>query len=190
MTNSISTELDAVNVIIGTIGEPPLSSLNEDIPNDAALALTVLNEVSREVQTRGWYWNTDSGYPLPRDQNGRVAIADNVLHVDLSPTTQVDPIRRGSALYDRKNFTYTFTADLTADRIVWFLPFDQLPEAARRYLAIRASAVFQNRYLGSAQMTQIGQADEARAWAILLQDELRVQRPTMLDGAAARILAR
>ena len=44
------TELEAVNVLLTTIGEAPVYSLSGKQTTDVAIAQQVLNEVNREVQ--------------------------------------------------------------------------------------------------------------------------------------------
>ncbi len=48
-----TTELEAVNTILSTIGESPVNSLTGTLPVDATTALNVLDEISREVQSAG-----------------------------------------------------------------------------------------------------------------------------------------
>lgn len=180
--NTLSTELDAVNVCLQSIGELPVNSLDGELPADAALAQTILHEVSRELQSNGWYWNTDYDYTFTRDDDGALEVPENVLHIDFPYSRTIEPLQRGSRLYDRKNHTYTFAENVKATRVTWFLPFVEMPEAARRYLAIRAARIFQARYLGSTQLNQETQDDEFRAWTLLQQDELRVEQPNMLDS--------
>lgn len=58
------TELDAVNEMLGVIGEPPVNTL-EVIENvDVANALRILHKTSRYVQSKGWAWNTWTSYLL------------------------------------------------------------------------------------------------------------------------------
>ena len=58
MALSGTTELEAVNTLLHTIGEAPVNSLTGTLPIDATLANNTLSEVSREVQSAGWHWNT------------------------------------------------------------------------------------------------------------------------------------
>ena len=44
-----TTELEAVNTILSTIGEAPLSTLTGSLPVDGTMAKSVLNEINREV---------------------------------------------------------------------------------------------------------------------------------------------
>ena len=53
------TELEAVNVLLTTIGEQPINSFWNQT-TDVTIARQVLNEVNREVQSQGWHFNTET----------------------------------------------------------------------------------------------------------------------------------
>ena len=59
MQPSNTTELQAVNTMLSTIGEAPVDSLTGATSSDAALADQVLTEVVRETLVQGWYFNID-----------------------------------------------------------------------------------------------------------------------------------
>ena len=54
-------------------------------------------------------------------------------------------------MYDKVNHTYNIGKALKLDVVV-LLTFDLLPEIARRYIAIKASRIFQERVVGSAEL--------------------------------------
>ena len=56
------------------------------------------------------------------------------------------------------------------------------PEAARRYITLKAARVFQERTVGSGTLYDFQQADEARARALMLAEERRQDRPNILKG--------
>ena len=56
---SSMTELEAVNILLTTIGEAPVNTLTGNQVTDVSIANQVLNEVSREVQSQGWHFNTE-----------------------------------------------------------------------------------------------------------------------------------
>ena len=58
MALSGTTQLEAVNTLLHTIGEAPVNSLTGTLPIDATLALNTINEISREVQAAGWHFNS------------------------------------------------------------------------------------------------------------------------------------
>ena len=51
MANATTTELEAVNIMLSSIGEAPVNSLSSGLV-DAELAQTTLHNVSREVQAQ------------------------------------------------------------------------------------------------------------------------------------------
>ena len=71
------TELEAVNVLLTTIGEAPVNTLTGKQTTDVAIAQQVLNEVNREVQSRGWHFNTEYDVELIPDTS------NNILHHQL-----------------------------------------------------------------------------------------------------------
>ena len=84
-TTTRSTELESVNVILSTIGESPLNSLSGSLPVDGTVAKNVLSEISREVQSAGWHFNTHHKASLSKDTNNKIPLGTNVLRVELNP---------------------------------------------------------------------------------------------------------
>ena len=108
MTIAATTELEAINVMLGAIGEAPINSLTGTLPVDVRNAQSILNEVSKEVQSEGWSFNYEYDVVLTRDAGNSVALPTNVLRVDVSVANHpdIDPVQRGLKLYDRKNHTF------------------------------------------------------------------------------------
>mgnify|MGYP003116220844 FL=1 len=174
MTQTNTTELEAVNTILSAIGEAPINSLTGTLPIDATQAKNLLVEVSREVQAAGWHYNSFYDFSLSRDGDDKIPLAENIMRVDLdinkfSPT-EFDVIKRGSFLFNKKENTFTFSKALEA-KVVLFLPFDELPENARRYITIRAARMFQDRLLGANTLHGFQLQDELNALAVLKQEE-------------------
>ena len=174
MALSGTTQLEAVNTLLHTIGEAPVNSLTGTLPIDATLALNTINEISREVQSAGWHWNTFYKYALSLDGDSKIPLASNIMRVDLNtgeyPLSSYDVIKRGSFLYNKQGNTFVFDEAVEANVII-YLPFEELPENARRYITIRGSRVFQDRTLGANTLHRFGREDEATALAVLRQEE-------------------
>ena len=172
-----TTELEAVNVMMSHIGECPVNTLEDDNVVDATIAQTILGSVGREVQSQGWYFNTEIGYPIVKDSDGKFAVPVNTARVDAVNTatssthSDLDLVLRGGFMYDRRNHTYTPDANTITVDIVVLLDFTDIPETARRYITLRASRVFQERHLGSTTMSEFIAQDEARALAAMRNDE-------------------
>jgi hypothetical protein len=161
---TLTSKLDAVNSMLIGIGEAPVNTLNSGL-QEAEIAAVTLENISREVQSSGWSFNTDIRYTLTKQNNGTIPLPSNTLHVDtvgLKRLYNTDVIQRGMFLYDRTKNTDIFTADIEVD-IIFLLDFDQLPEVARRYITLRAGRKFQEDTLGSDTMTQLQMKDEQRA---------------------------
>jgi len=78
-----TTELESVNTMLSTIGEPPVNSLTGQQTADAAIAKNILDEVSRDVQTAGWHFNTQYGVTLSPSSDGTISIGSDIVRVDV-----------------------------------------------------------------------------------------------------------
>lgn len=173
-----TTELEAVNECLAAINQSPVNSISGDIGVDAELALQLVRAISRELQVRGFYWNTEKDMKLTPNADGDILLPANLFYID--PTgvdADRDYVARGRRLYDRTNHRYTFTEPVYVDMVIG-LGFDELPEAARRYVALRAARKFQERVDGISD--QADQQDEFTAYADLLAEDLRVSDHNML----------
>lgn len=159
-----STELEAVNTMLRAIGESPVSSLSGDVGVDVVTARQTLTEIMKAVQTEGWIFNTEYDYPLARDVGGQIIVPANALQVDINKREfhDIDPVMRGNRVYDRKNHTFIFPTDLKA-KIIFGLPFTDMPESARHYVTYRAARKFQDNSLGSSELHQFNERDELMA---------------------------
>lgn len=168
LSQTPTSELEAINLMLFVIGESPVNTVEDTGVVDAVIARQILTQSSRDVQRIGWHWNTEINYPLtPTFPEGELLLPTNTLKVDTTGVDQaVDSVQRGNRLYDRKNHSFTFTKEVRVE-IVLLLPFDQLPESARSYIAIRAARQFQERMVGSESLWQFNTRDEMRAWADL-----------------------
>lgn len=167
-----TTELEAINLMLSVIGESPVNTVEDTGIVDAVVARQILTQSSRDVQVVGWHWNTEINYPLAASfPEGEIALPPNTLRVDASgDDARLDLIQRGNRLYDRVNHTFSIGKTVKVS-IVLFLPFDQLPEAARSYIVIRAARQFQERMVGSETLWQFNSRDEVRAWSNLQSAE-------------------
>mgnify|MGYP000485684154 CR=1 FL=1 len=83
MALSGTTQLEAVNTLLHTIGEAPVNTLTGTLPIDATLANNTITEISREVQAAGWHFNSFYKYVLSLDGDSKIPLADNIMRVDL-----------------------------------------------------------------------------------------------------------
>ena len=113
---TLTTKLEAVNSMLGHIGESPVNSIsNANLPVSVSTAISVLDEVSKEVQTEGWHFNTEIDVKYT-PSNGSITVGTDIIQFD-PVDTSLDIVQRGATLFDRKNNTTTFTSDLTVNQI-------------------------------------------------------------------------
>ena len=179
------SELDAVNLMLMTIGEYKVNDLiNLAGRSDAAIAKDILNNTSRAVQSKGWTFNTDFDVILAPDTEGQIELGTSILRIDTTSvvrSSQKDIIERANKLYDRQNNTHIFTDNVTVNTVTYF-NFEDLPEAARRFIAIRSARVFHDRVVGSGELHKFFQEDEGQAWSELLEYESNVGDYTIFDA--------
>lgn len=188
------TELDSVNIMLSTIGESPISSLSQDQASvDVSIARQVLREITVTVQQQGWHFNTESNWVMqPTSDLGEILIPANCVQLDCSgPDVKMDVVVRGSRLYDKVAHSYSFTKAVTVDMIL-LLPFDEIPQAARNYITIRAARVFQQRVVGSDTLGSFTAKDELLARASLKKMDANTADYNILTDSwsVARILSR
>lgn len=166
-----TTKLQAINTMLSAIGEPPINTLNSQRA-DSNIAEQILDEVSREVQSYGWHFNTENNVTLSPDTNGNIIVSDNVSRVDTDPAryTDLDITLRGNMLYDRVTNSSVFSSALVVNRVV-MLEFEDMPEQARRYVMIRAARIFGDRMVGSEKHHMFTGQDEMLALARMREYE-------------------
>lgn len=192
MSLAPTTELEAVNTMLNTIGEAPVNTLVNMTSVDAITALSILQSVNREVQSQGWFFNSEANYPLTPNQNGELVLPTNTMTIDSNDDVyKHDLVQRGSRAYDRLNHTYIFEEAVKCDLIL-LLHFDEIPEAAKRYITIRASRIFQDRVLGSDSLHRMNREDEYQALTTLRLMESETADYNILTGNndVSRILTR
>ena len=179
---SPTTELEAINTMLSTIGESPVNAVEDTGNVDVVIARQILQSVSREVQARGWHFNTEKNYTITPDSEGYLVLPNTVLKVDtVYPDSSKDVVVRGSRLYDREKHTYVFTDAVKVDMTI-LLTFDELPEVARNCVTIRASRIFQERVVGSDTLHAFNSQDEARAMVSLMEYEADTADLNILSG--------
>jgi len=171
-TTNVQQELPAVNQILQSCGQAPVTTLDQTNP-DVAIAYQTLLEVSREVQAEGWSFNKEYNYELTPDNNNQILIPSNMLQVDLSHNAanmDKDVIRRSGKLYDKANHTYTFTEKVECD-ITWLFDWVDLPTPIADFITARAASIVSSRIVGDNSQYAILQQKEAFTRAMALEYE-------------------
>jgi hypothetical protein len=146
MSLTLMTKLEAVNAMLESVWETPVSTLEVSGVGSVAMAKRVLDKTSIIVQTRGWNCNTDHELVLSPDSSGFINLGANCLHVDADGVDRLRRVvQRGTRLYDQENRTYVFTKTLSC-KIVSYLDWDELPQALRSYISLMAARVFKDKW--------------------------------------------
>ena len=173
-TIDLDTELSAVNSILGAIGQAPVTSLVYDNP-EIAFIYNLLRDANVDTQSEGWHFNTEKHVAYAPDSTGKIAIANDVLQLDVSGgwTHRVyDVIRRDGVLYDKINHTDDFSDITTIDLdVVKLYTFENLPIPFRRYITYRASTKAATQLVANPNLVKLLQGQEALARAALMEYE-------------------
>ncbi len=181
------TKLEAVNIILNSIGETPVSSLASGLP-DAEEAEAKLDATSLEVQSKGWHQNVERGLYLSRQSSNEIIIPDHYLRVDtvdedvhINVTIREQNGRR--KMFDVINHKFKFDKDLKCDVIV-SIAFEGLTFEMQNYIAQRAARKFQESVMGSAQLDNFMVRQEQEAYASLLDAEAETEDNNILRDSA------
>lgn len=183
MTITRTTYLEAVNLVLRMMGEAPVDGLDGQFGLAQQAADSILT-VSRKLQSEAWSFNTDYQRTLLRDAtSNQISLPANALRVEVNPYdySSLDIVQRGDRLYDRKNGTYAFAQDITAD-VTYGLEWEELPEHARRYIAVTAGRELQQSIIGSRDLDQINYGMEVEAKSAFYEIETTTSSHNMLQG--------
>ena len=177
---STDTELSAVNSILGSIGQAPITSLTHstgqpdplDNP-EISFIKNLLDEVSKDVQTTGWHFNTQNKVKRNPDSNGNFIVPANAILFDIS-NGQVDRnrdvVRRDGKLFDLVQNTDVFTQGFYFD-IISLYQFVDVPPAIQRYIISRAAVRAATQLVSNADLVKLLQLEEAQARANAVEYE-------------------
>lgn len=188
MTTPLSmTELEAVNILLTTIGEAPINTLSGNQVVDVAVAKQVLNEVSREVQSQGWHFNRDDNVVLSPDINGNITISTDVARIDCN---YLDIVSRSGRVFNKTEQTFVFAGKIQVT-IIYYQDFVYLPDVAKRYITVRASRIYSDRMLNSDTIHQMVAKDEQAALIALKEYEGDTADYNMMDNySVSRVMNR
>ena len=188
MTTQIGTdtELSAVNSILGSIGQSPVTTLGtvttdstntgQEIANtyanpQIAMIHGLLMEATKDVQNEGWHFNKEDHVKRSPDSNGNFLIPSNYLRYDVHEglyDKTKDVVRRNGKLYDNVTHTDVFTNDLYFD-ITYLISFNDVPPAFQRYIIARASVRAATQLVSNPDLVKLLQLEEAQTRASAIE---------------------
>ena len=180
-TTNAAQELPAINQILTSCGQAPVTTLDQTNP-EVAIAYATLLQVSREVQSEGWTFNKEYHVELNKDNNNEILIPNNIIQIKLTENAQNSPyhaVRRSGKLYDRQNHRYTWEYSPIECDVVWEFDFIDLPEPIQNYIKARASTLVSGRIVGDNAQYQRLQQQEIQQRALAMEYETSQGQFTM-----------
>ena len=188
MTTQIGTdtELSAVNSILGSIGQSPVTTLGtvttdstnsgQELVNtfanpQIALIHNILMESNKNVQNEGWHFNKEDKIKISPDSSGYFVVPSNYLRMDMHDgqyEKHRDVVRKDGKLYDNVKHTNKFTKAYYFD-ITYLFAFDDVPPAIQRLIISRASIKAATQLVSNPDLVKLLQLEEAQNKAAALE---------------------
>lgn len=146
-----TSKLDAINIILTSIGASPVNSIDTEIDVDVANATRMMERVSRDIQRKGWDFNTYALTLSPDHFTKRITWMPTILTFKAMDGGSY--AKRGDYLYDITNQTFTFTQDIQINAVM-AQNFDDLPDTFKNYIAAKTALDFQSHYMGDSGVAQ------------------------------------
>ena len=177
-TVDIDTELSAVNAILGSIGQSPISGLDFANP-EISFIYNLLKESNQDVQNEGWTFNLEYHIKETVGADNKIIIESDVIRIDNEDAWDRtrDFVRKKDAdgiwkLYDRVNHTMEFPDDdYFYVNKVKLLNFEDIPTVFQRYIIYKASGRAAVQLVSNAQLQQSLATFEAQARAACMEYE-------------------
>lgn len=158
------SKLNMINDSLLSIGETPFAegTIVDTLPlgTDGETAKRLVEATMVEVQSRGWYFNTDYNFRLLPDNNGFITMPPNTLRIDFGNSSNKHQYtQKNGSIYDYLNQTFLISDTLEAG-VVWLVDYSDLPPEAYEYISLRAARKFQQKAVGSTETDGFTLRDE------------------------------
>jgi len=181
-TIGLVTELEVINSVLRVSGDNPIQSLDENY-QPVFIIRQMINDVSRDMQNKNYWFNTEYCVDLvPNTITNQITLPFNILNFE----PQYDRyVARGLSVYDRQDRTVTITDTIVAD-ISLMLEFDELPQAARKYIEAKCRLDYNNEYFGGQDNKNA--LERAANTALQQLDKLNIENENVNMFNSARAL--
>ncbi|MBO71967.1 MAG: hypothetical protein CL508_06620 [Actinobacteria bacterium] len=177
-TIDLDTELSAVNAILGSIGQSPISGLDFANP-EISFIYNLLKESSQDIQNEGWTFNIEYHIKETVGADNKIIIESDVIRIDNEDAWDRtrDFVRRKDAdgiwkLYDRVDHTFEFPDDdYFYVNKVRLLLFEDIPSVFQRYIIYKASGRAAVQLVSNQQLQGMLATYEAQARAACMEYE-------------------
>ena len=176
---STDTELSAVNSILGSIGQSPITSLTasggiDPLANpEISIIVNILSETNKNVQAMGWHFNSEEGIEVSPDSAGNFVVPADAIAYDVSDGQSdrfVDVVRRNGKIYDLVTKTDVFESDMKFDKVT-LVRFDDVPPAIQRYIIARAAVRAASQLVSNTELVKLLKLEETATQAAAMEYE-------------------
>lgn len=186
------TRLDAINMCMRGIGLSPVAT--EDDPDlDAALAGQTVDQITEDIQARGYWFNKEWNWFLtPNETTGFIDAPSSAISVITVGKSRSLPVTiRGGKLYDLLNHTYDLRilledmggGDTIEFAFITSIPFDDMPPLARLSVTYTARRMFAQDLEVDERRWKFQMKDEETAFNAMLKEDARnVKRNYLRDN--------
>ena len=179
MTTPIATdtELSAVNSILGSIGQSPITQLKNttgaliSTNPEISFIYNLLVETTKDVLNEGWHFNTEEHIEIQPNANKNIIIPTNMLRYDIHDGQMFrdrDVVKREGKLYNKADHTFEFSSPVFIDA-TYLYDFEDVPSAFQRYIIAKASTRAATQLVGDANLARLLQTQEAQNRANVME---------------------
>jgi hypothetical protein len=177
-TVDIDTELSAVNAILGSIGQAPISGIDFQNP-EISFIYNILKEVNQDVQNEGWGFNIEYHIKENVGSDNKIIIESDVIRIDNEDSWDKTRnfVRRKDSdglwkLYDKVNHTFEYPDDeYFYVNKVRRLNFEDIPAPFQRYIVYKACGRAAVQLVSNANLQKMLATYESQARAACLEYE-------------------
>ena len=171
----------AVNKVMRVLGYQTINRVDLLNP-DTADAYAYIEDADLELQSEGWWFNTDFDVTLHKDADGFIIVASNVLDIKFFNTAYI--IQDGR-VYDRVKRTYVFDSDISTFSATYLRSYEKCPPLYQVALIARAKYDAFSEIDGDANVMQKLMRQDDRTYLKLKAQQLAKREDTAITGTYA-----
>ena len=177
-TTTLDTELSAVNSILGSIGQSPISQLDFTNPQ-VSFVYNLLKESNQDIQSEGWTFNLEYHIKNSSKTSNKFIIPSDVIRIDRDDSWDRtrDVVRRKDSdgiwkVYDRVNHTFEFPDDdYFYYNYVRLLNYEDIPAPFQRYVIYKACGRAAVQLVSNAELQKMMATFETQSRAACMEYE-------------------
>lgn len=173
-----TSKLEAINIILAAIGADPVNTIDTEIDVDVANACRLLDKTSRDIQRKGWDYNTYRLTLEPEANTQKISWLPTLLSCKAEDGGTY--VKRGNRFFDMVNQTFDFARSITITAVM-ALDFEDLPDCFKNYITAKAALDFQARYMGDTAVAQDLAYAVAEAYQDIVAYDMNMQDCNMLN---------